>query len=259
MKRINDTELKEFLDEKVAYYNNPGFIFSDPISIPHRFTKKEDIEIAGFLTATISWGQRTSILKNANVLIGLMDDEPFDFVLNFSKKDLSPFKKFIHRTFNGDDCIYFMNALQKIYKEKQSIESLFTENINDNTKLDYQSAITGWRRYFFSMPHPKRTLKHFANPEKGSAAKRINMFLRWLIRSDSCGVDFGLWKHKSSLLTCPLDVHSANVARKLGLLKRKQNDWKAAAELTGKLRNFDPNDPVKYDFALFGLGVFEKF
>ncbi len=259
MIRVKNTELKEFLDEKVALYNHPRFIHHDPISIPHRFSRREDIEIAGFLTATIAWGQRPTILKNARTLLNHMDEAPYDFILNFSKRDLLPFQKFVHRTFNGDDCIYFLKALQKIYREKHSLESLFTDHFDEHTDKDYKDAISGWRRFFFSLPHPTRTLKHFANPLEGSAAKRINMFLRWIIRSDTSGVDFGLWKLKSSLLTCPLDVHSARVARKLGLLKRKQNDWQAAAELTARLRNFDAIDPVKYDFALFGLGVFEKF
>ncbi len=259
MKRLKNSELKEFLDEKVAIYNHPRFIYLDPISIPHRFYKKEDIEIAGFLTATIAWGQRTTILKNATSLLNHMDNSPYDFILNFSKSDLLLFQKFVHRTFNSDDCVYFLNALQKIYREKSSLESLFIEQLDEHNNIDFKEAINGWRRFFFSLPYPNRTLKHFANPLEGSAAKRINMFLRWLIRSDNCGVDFGLWKLKSSLLTCPLDVHSARVARKLGLLKRKQNDWKAASELTARLRIFDPNDPVKYDFALFGLGVYEKF
>ena len=259
MKGLKNSDLKEFLDEKVAIYNHPSFIHNDPISIPHRYSKKEDIEIAGFLTATIAWGRRTSILKNATTLLNYMDDAPYEFILNFSKNDLLPFQKFVHRTFNGDDCIYFLKALQKIYKEKKSLESLFTDHFDEHSNTDYKEAINGWRRFFFSLPYPPRTLKHFANPLEGSAAKRINMFLRWLIRNDSCGVDFGLWNLKSSLLTCTLDVHSGRVARKLGLLKRKQNDWQAAAELTTRLRIFDPNDPVKYDFALFGLGVYEKF
>ena len=259
MKRLKKSELKEFLDEKVLLYNHPRFIQTDPISIPHQFSKKEDIEISGFLTSTIAWGQRATILQNSNMLLNFMNETPHDFILNFSNKNLKPFQNFVHRTFNGTDCIYFLKALQKIYREKNSLETLFTSHFDELNDPDFKAAIFKCRSYFFSLPHPARTLKHFANPVDGSAAKRINMFLRWLIRKDSNGVDFGLWKLKSSHLTCPLDVHSARVARKLGLLKRKQNDWKAAVELTSQLRNFDPNDPVKYDFALFGLGVFEKF
>ena len=259
MKRLKNLELKSFLDEKAEQYNTNQFISDDPISIPHQFIKKEDIEIAGFLTATISWGQRPVIIRNANKLITFMDHAPFDFIRGFSARDLSPFRNFVHRTFNGDDCIHFMKALQKIYCEKKSLETIFTDNFNPDNHNDFKEAITAWRRYFFSIPHMKRTLKHFANPDEGSAAKRINMFLRWMIRNDRSGVDFGIWKLKPAYLTCPLDVHSARAARKLGLLKRKQNDWQAATELTNNLRKFDPADPVKYDFALFGLGVFEKF
>lgn len=258
MKKLRSQELKDFLDEKYTLYNRSEFIQEDPVSIPHRFSKKEDIEISGFLAATIAWGQRPVIIKNANALLNRMDESPHEFVISFSKKDLKPFKSFVHRTFNGDDCTYFMLALQNIYREKKSLETLFTEHTND-VHADYKEAINGWRKFFFSLPHPQRTLKHFAHPLEGSAAKRINMFLRWMIRKDVSGVDFGLWKLNAARLTCPLDVHSARVARKLGLLKRNQNDWQAASELTLALKTFDKNDPVKYDFALFGLGVFEKF
>jgi uncharacterized protein (TIGR02757 family) len=259
MKRLRDDELKDFLDEKVAYYNRPIFIADDPVSIPHMFSKKEDIEIAAFLVATISWGQRKTILKNANTLLNWMGHSPYDFILNYSGKDLVPFKKFVHRTFNGEDCIYYLLALRKIYSEHRSIEVLVKSLSNENNCTDYKEVIHGWRNYFFSHSPPERTLKHFANPVSGSAAKRINMFLRWMIRSDNSGVDFGLWNMDPSLLTCPLDVHSGRVARKLGLLKRNQNDWQAATELTSMLKTFNANDPVKYDFALFGLGVYEKF
>ena len=259
MKKLKNEELREFLNEKARLYNRPFFINSDPISIPHRFSKKEDIEIAAFLTATIAWGQRPVILRNANHLLGLMDVAPHDFIQNFSKRDLLPFRKFVHRTFNGDDCTYFLKALQKIYSENLSLENLFSKYFNEKKHCDYQQSINQWREYFFSLPHPRRTRKHFASPLEGSAAKRINMFLRWMIRKDSAGVDFGIWKLKPAFLTCPLDVHSARVARKLGLLNRNQNDWQAATELTSNLRKFDSHDPVKYDFALFGLGVFENF
>jgi uncharacterized protein (TIGR02757 family) len=264
-------ELKEFLEEKYALYNKPQFIEVDPVSIPHRFSKKQDIEIAGFLAAAIAWGQRPVILRNANSLLQLMDNAPHEFIVNFKKPDLNPFKTFTHRTFNGGDMIFFLKALQKIYAEHESLEDLFRENHSkarvlsgsrteeDQSNADYRDAIVEWRRFFFTLPHQSRTEKHFANPDKGSAAKRINMFLRWMIRSDTYGVDFGIWKMDTSLLTCPLDVHSGRVARKLGLLKRNANDWQTAVELTRNLKEFDPIDPVKYDFALFGLGVFEKF
>ncbi len=259
MKRLRNEDLKEYLDEKVDAFNRPSFIQDDPISIPHRFTKKEDIEIAAFLAATIAWGQRKVILKNAIALLERMDHSPHEFILNFSRHDYSLFRNYVHRTFNEVDCLYFLKALRKIYSEKGSIENLFSDHFNKKIHTDYKEAINGWRNFFFSLPHPARTQKHFSDPVAGSAAKRINMFLRWMIRKDSSGVDFGIWKLDSSFLTCPLDVHSARVARKLGLLRRSQNDWQAAIELTTNLKKFDPADPVKYDFALFGLGVFEKF
>ncbi len=256
--KFRHDELKDFLEEKYRLYNKPQFIELDPVSIPHRFSKKEDIEIAGFLAATIAWGQRPVILKNADSLLKMMENSPHDFILNFKKPDLTPFKKFIHRTFNGTDCTFFLSSLQNIYREHESLESLFRKSQNKNS-TDYKEAITGWRNAFFSLQHQERTKKHFADPNRGSAAKRINMFLRWMIRKDNYGVDFGIWKLNPALLTCPLDVHSARVARKLKLLKRKNNDWQAAVELSDNLRKFDAGDPVKYDFALFGLGVFEKF
>ena len=259
MVRLKSSDLKDFLDGKVKLYNSPLFIKSDPVSIPHRFQKKEDIEIAGFLTASIAWGKRSIILDNASNLLHRMDNAPFDFITNFSKNDCSDFKNFVHRTFNGIDCIFFLNALKKIYKEKKTLEYFFVHFSEKQNNSDYKEAINGLREFFFSIPHPSRTQKHFANPFAGSAAKRINMFLRWMIRNDANGVDFGLWNLNPALLTCPLDVHSGRVARKLGLLKRNQNDWKAAAELTLNLKKFDSSDPVKYDFALFGLGVFENF
>jgi uncharacterized protein (TIGR02757 family) len=249
---------KEFLEEKTLLYNRSSFIHTDPVSIPHLFSRKEDIEISGFLSATIAWGQRPSILKNATKLIQLMEYSPHDFIRGFTEKDLHRFQHFVHRTFNGIDCIYFLRALRHIYLDYGGLEMVFTSGIK-NTQ-DLKDAIIHCRTIFFELDHLKRTEKHFSNPGEGSAAKRINMFLRWMVRKDKNGVDFGIWKTISpSLLSCPLDVHSGRVARKLGLLKRKQNDWKAVTELTNNLRSFDPQDPVKYDLALFGLGVFEKF
>ena len=249
---ILKTDLKSFLEEKVDQYNRPSFIESDPISIPHRCSKKEDIEISAFLTATISWGQRPTIIRNATELIRRMDFAPHDFILNHAKKDLVQFKNFKHRTFNGVDCICFIQSLRKIYEKHKSLEEVFRGN-------DPRSSIITFRRTFFSVSHPARTEKHISNPEAGSSAKRLNMFLRWIIRNDKRGVDFGIWKNISPAdLRCPLDVHSGSVARELGLLTRKQNDWQAVEELTSRLREFDPNDPVKYDFALFGLGVFRS-
>jgi uncharacterized protein (TIGR02757 family) len=249
-------ELKEFLDEKVLLYNGPSFIELDPVSIPHLFTEKEDIEIAGFFAATIAWGQRPTIIRNAKKLMQWMDNAPHDFVLNFEEEDLKPFKSFVHRTFNGNDCIYFLKALQNIYRHHSGLSHLFTIS-SPGGDDGIKKAIVFCRNKFFELPHMKRTEKHFSNPADGSACKRINMYLRWMVRKDKAGVDFGIWKQSPSLLVCPLDVHSGRIARKLGLLKRKQNDWKAALELTQNLRKFDPSDPVKYDLALFGLGVFE--
>ncbi|NTW32570.1 MAG: TIGR02757 family protein, partial [Bacteroidetes bacterium] len=238
--------------------NKAEFIISDPISIPHLFSKKEDIEISAFLAATIAWGQRVSIVKNAKKLMDLMDMSPYDFIINANDTDFNHFRKFVHRTFNGDDCIFFLKSLRTIYKKFHSLEKLFDSGYSSDKTI--KSAIIECRKTFFSLSHQTRVEKHFSDPEKNSACKRINMFLRWMIRNDKHGVDFGIWKNiPPSALFCPLDVHSANVSRKLGLLTRKQNDWKAAEELTSNLRKFDPNDPAKYDFALFGLGIFDKF
>ena len=254
---MKKAELKEFLDEKVVLYNNPKFIESDPIQIPHLFTKKEDIEIAAFLTATISWGNRTMIIKNSFKMMELLGNSPYDFVLHHQEKDLEPFHNFVHRTFNYIDFQQFIKSLQHIYKNHGGLANALT--IKDGSKT-YQTAIHQFKKLFFEIEHQQRTQKHVSDPLKNSAAKRINMFLRWMVRDDKAGVDFGIWKtHNPAHLSCPLDVHSGNVARKLKLLLRKQNDWKALSELDENLRKLDKNDPVKYDFALFGLGVFEKF
>jgi uncharacterized protein (TIGR02757 family) len=256
-KGLSATDLKEFLDEKADLYNRPSFIELDPISIPHRYTEKEDIEIAGFLAATIAWGNRKMILRNAARIMGLMDDSPFDFVRNHSESDLAGMDKFVHRTFNSEDLIYFIHGLRHIYFNKGGLENIFEIH---KTEHSLQPAIHELKKIFFELPHNKRTEKHVSDPFKGSAAKKINMFLRWMVRKDNRGVDFGIWESISpSVLSCPLDVHSGNVSRKLGLLKRKQNDAKAVLELDMALRSMDSQDPVKYDFALFGLGVFEKY
>jgi uncharacterized protein (TIGR02757 family) len=254
---MNKSELKSFLDEKVILYNNPKFLETDPIQIPHLFSLKEDIEIAAFLVATIAWGNRKSVINNGKRLVAIMDNSPYDFVMNHSEKDREQLSSFVHRTFNGGDLHYFLNALQHIYKEHDGLEEVFAKHAE---KDSMQPAIHHFKKTFFSLPHLSRTEKHVSDPLKNSAAKRINMFLRWMVRDDNAGVDFGIWKTLSpSQLSCPLDVHSGNVARKLKLLKRKQNDAKALQELDTSLRNLDAVDPVKYDFALFGLGVFEKF
>jgi len=254
---MKKAELKEFLDEKVILYNNPKFIDSDPIQIPHLFSKKEDIEISGFLTAIISWGNRTMIIRNAHKMMELLDNSPHDFILNHQEKDLKCLEGFVHRTFNYIDFQQFIKSLKHIYLQHGGLEAILS--IKDQTKT-YQTAINNFKSVFFEVEHQQRTQKHISDPLKNSAAKRINMFLRWMVRNDKSGVDFGVWKtHNPSFLSCPLDVHSGNVARKLKLLLRKQNDWKAVAELDNNLRSLDASDPVKYDFALFGLGVFEKF
>ena len=250
-------ELKEFLDDKVLEYNNPKFIESDPIQIPHQFNLKEDIEIAGFLTATIAWGNRKMIIKNAEKMMDLLGNSPFDFVMNHKPHHLDNFEGFVHRTFNSLDASYFVEALQHIYKNHGGLEAIFS---NYSTTTSTQPAIHKLKQLFFEIPHANRTKKHISDPLKGSAAKRIIMFLRWMVRNDAAGVDFGIWSTISpAILSCPLDVHSGNVARKLGLLARKQNDAKALAELDTSLRKMDKIDPVKYDFALFGLGIFENF
>ena len=255
--QFNRKELKEFLNEKVEKYNNRSFIASDPIQIPHRFTKKEDIEIAGFLSASIAWGNRTMIINNANKLMKLMDDAPYDFVMNHTQSDLDSLEGFVHRTFNSSDLQYFIKGLKNIYENHGGLE---TALLPAEDQEDYQQAISEFKKLFFELPHLSRTQKHVSDPLKGSAAKRISMYLRWMVRSHATGVDFGLWNsHSTSKLSCPLDVHTGNIARKLGILTRKQNDWKAVQEMNITLREFDPEDPVKYDFALFGLGVFEKF
>lgn len=249
--------LKEFLDEKVDLYNRPGFIEADPIAVPHQYERREDIEISAFLAASIAWGNRKMIVQNGFRLMNLMGESPYDFVLNHKESDLKRLDGFVHRTFNGIDLVYFIRALKNIYLYKGGLEAVFSRSVCGTST---QTAIHDFKKEFFSLPHPARTMKHVSDPLNGSAAKRINMLLRWLVRSDNKGVDFGIWKSVSpGQLSCPLDVHSGNVARKLGLLTRKQNDAKALAELDHNLRLMDKDDPVKYDFALFGLGVFEKF
>jgi uncharacterized protein (TIGR02757 family) len=247
-----DQELKWMLEEAYGQFARPDFIDNDPIKIPKRFSSKEDIEIAGFLTATIAWGQRISIIKSANRLMALMDEAPHDFIVNHEAKDRKRFKGFVHRTFNADDAMFFMASLQHIYTKKQGLESAFS---SPEATSNFE-RLSRFHELFFSIEHLDRSKKHVSNPVKGSSAKRLNMFLRWMVRSSKEGIDFGIWKSISaSELMIPLDVHTGNVARKLGLLTRKQDDWKAVNELTQRLTNFDANDPVRYDLALFGMGV----
>lgn len=254
---MNQEEIKSFLDQKVELYNHPNFIESDPIQIPHLFSIKEDIEIAGFLSATIAWGNRKMIIQNSHKMMLLMGNSPYDFVMSHTDTQLEKLENFVHRTFNGQDFSQFIKSLQHIYTNHGGLEFVFAKNIVSNST---QNSISAFKKLFFEIENSKRTQKHISDPENGSAAKRINMFLRWMVRQDNKGVDLGIWKTiPASALSCPLDVHSGNVARKLNLLLRKQNDAKALLELDNNLRFFDKNDPVKYDFALFGLGVFEKF
>ncbi|MBS1646557.1 MAG: TIGR02757 family protein [Bacteroidetes bacterium] len=245
--------IKDFLDDKVRQYNTTSFIENDPISVPHRYTKKEDIEIAGFLAATIAWGNRKIIVRNAHKMLDFFGESPFDFVMQHKQKHLRPMEHFVHRTFNGTDLLYFVSALQHIYKHKGGIEAIFNKY---STAHSTQEAIHQLKNIFFEIKHPSRSTKHLSDPMRGSAAKKINMYLRWMVRHDKQGVDFGIWKQvKPHQLSCPLDVHSGNIARELGLLVRTQNDAKAVQELDKNLRLLDAKDPVKYDFALFGLGA----
>jgi uncharacterized protein (TIGR02757 family) len=254
---LSKEELKDFLDEKSDKYNRVDFIECDPISIPHLYTIKEDIEISGFLTATIAWGNRTQILRNAKLILAFLEDSPYDFIMNHADQDLDRIEGVIHRTFHSNDLIYFIKAMRHIYETYNGIEGIFNRYKTDDS---LQPAIHEFRSRFFELPHNKSTMKHISDPYKGSAAKKINMFLRWMVRKDNKGVDFGLWKSISpAILSCPLDIHSGNTARKLCLITRKQNDSKAVLELDRNLREMDMEDPVRYDFALFGLAVFEKF
>jgi uncharacterized protein (TIGR02757 family) len=258
MQFLSDSELKEFLEEKTLFYNAPGFIENDPVLVPHRFSEQEDIEISAFLSATIAWGNRKSIIKNALVLMNLMDNAPYRFIMEFEERDLKVFSHFVHRTFQPEDCRFFMQSLKNIYENHGGLGHLFQKIYLDTVSLE--KTIMAFRDVFFEVSHLPRTQKHVSDISRGAAAKRLNLFLRWMVRRDKSGVDFGLWdKIPMSALYLPLDVHTANVARKLGLIKSKQNNWDTVNEITLKLRAFDCNDPVKYDYALFGLGIFEKF
>jgi uncharacterized protein (TIGR02757 family) len=250
--------IKQLLDAKFEQFNKPAFIANDPISIPHRFSKKQDIEISGLFAATLAWGQRKTIIANCSKLMEWMDNDPHNFILHHRENDLKRFLTFKHRTFNSTDLLYFIEFLTWYYKRYPSLEDAFAvPEISDTT----EAGLVAFHDLFFSLPDfPKRTIKHISTPARKSACKRINMYLRWMVRDDNMGVDFGIWKKvKPSQLICPCDVHVDRVARKLKLIHRKQVDWMTALELTANLRQLDPVDPVKYDFALFGLGVEEKF
>lgn len=262
------TDLKKFLDTKVDIYNQPSFIKNDPVSIPHLFTKQQDIEISAFFAAIFSWGNRTTIISKSKELMQLMDNAPYEYCKNHDSKDLKRLLGFKHRTFNTTDLLYFIAFFKHHYSNHESLEFAFIPhpqplsiNGEGSNTPNIEESLIFFHNYFFSLPHvPERTKKHIATPERRSSCKRLNMFLRWMVRKDDKGVDFGIWKNFSpSQLICPIDVHVARVARKLGILRRKQTDWQAALELTDYLRTLDKNDPVKYDFALFGLGVMEKF
>jgi len=291
-------ELKDFLDLKAAQYNRPDFIQNDPICIPHQYTKKQDIEIAAFLAAILAWGQRKTIINKCNELFRRMDNEPYQFMLHHSDDDLKGLLGFKHRTFNDTDLLYFVAFFQEHYSQHESLEAAFlapagvfvdgysgiesdglvsADELSDGNAAYSSSAcmlaelalqqpkieraLNYFRVYFFSLPdYPRRTIKHVSSPLQKSTCKRLNMFLRWMVRKDNMGVDFGIWNTlKPADLICPCDVHVDRVARKLGLIERKQTDWRTAVELTAQLLRFDPMDPVKYDFALFGLGIEEKF
>jgi hypothetical protein len=248
--------VQDLLEQKVRQYNRPDFITNDPIAIPHQFSKQPDIEIAGFFAAIFAWGNRTTILNKTRALLQLMDNAPHQFILQHREKELNALLSFKHRTFQSTDLLYFIVFLQHHYKKYESLESAFARS---NSGMEMR--LIDFHDYFFSLPHaPERTRKHVASPGRGSTCKRLNMFLRWMVRKDKSGVDFGIWKTiNPSELICPVDVHVSRVARKLGLIERKQTDWSTALELTEALRAFDPKDPVKYDFALFSLGANEKF
>lgn len=250
------SSLKDLLDDKVEQFNQPEFIPNDPICIPHRFTRKQDIEIAGLFAATFAWGQRKTIINKSSELLSLMDNSPYDFIVNHKESDLKPFLNFKHRTFNPTDALYFIHFLNYYYNDFDSLEEAFLTTGNSTIK----NGLIKFQELFFSLEEaPNRTKKHVSTPARKSACKRLNMYLRWMVRQDANGVDFGIWKKiNPSNLICPCDVHVDRVARRYGLLNRKKTDWLAAEELTNNLIKFDPNDPVKYDFALFGLGILEK-
>ena len=253
---MTQTDLKEFLDSRVEMYNQHGFIENDPIVIPHEYSKPQDIEITGFWAAVLAWGQRVTIINKCRELFALMDGSPHDFILNHSEQDLKKLLDFKHRTFNTTDTLYFIRFLNHHYSKHDSLEDLFVTNGGD-----MESALINFHNSFFSLDlYPERTRKHIPTPARNSACKRMNMFLRWMVRKDEKGVDFGLWDRISPAdLICPCDLHVDRVARKLGLITRKQTDWRTAVELTESLREFDPDDPVKYDYALFGLGIEERY
>ena len=252
-----DFDLKDFLDKKVDEYNQPGFIPNDPIVIPHQFSAKQDIEIMGFLASIMAWGQRKTIINKCKELIVRMDGGPYDYIMNHQEQDLKSLLGFKHRTFNDTDILYFVSFFRHHYQHFESLEDAFLVGQENRGEVDLEMALNAFKTYFFSLPdYPARTRKHISSPAQKSTVKRINMFLRWMVRQDNKGVDFGIWNRLSPKdLICPCDVHVERVARKFGLITLDKVNWKTAQELTANLRLLDPLDPVKYDFALFGLGV----
>jgi uncharacterized protein (TIGR02757 family) len=256
---VDARTLKKLLDQKAGYYNRPSFIAADPVQIPHLFSKKQDIEIAGFFASIFAWGNRTTIIAKSMRLMQMMDMAPHQFVLHCTASDIVRLEGFKHRTFNYDDLLFFIDFFKNHYERHQSLETAFSQWMGPGDDT-VEHALNGFRRYIFSADHLKRTEKHIGSPQQKSACKRLNMYLRWMVRQDNHGVDFGIWKRiKPAQLICPLDVHVVRVARHLGLLTRNATDWQAALELTMHLRQMNANDPVKYDFALFGLGVMEHY
>jgi len=262
--KLSILDLKDFLDAKVELYNRPDFIPLDPISIPHQFSHKQDIEIAGFFAATLAWGQRVTVINKCKELLLIMDSAPYQFLINHTESDLKPFEKFKHRTFNATDALYFIESLSTYYRNHETLEDAFLatpEQVLKNPDFPMEAGLINFHNKFFSLPdYPPRTIKHVSTPARKSACKRLNMFLRWMVRQNSQGVDFGIWKKLSpAQLVCPCDVHVERVARKLKLIKGKGMNWQTALELTSNLRKLDAADPVKYDFALFGLGISERY
>jgi uncharacterized protein (TIGR02757 family) len=256
---MDQAVLQKFLTCKAEQYNNSSFIEGDPVSIPHRFTQLQDIEISGFFAAMLSWGRRSIIIKHCDVLLDLMGHAPYDFILHHKASDLKPLLSFSHRTFNGTDLVYFVSFLHEYYSTFLSLESAFSTHLDEGDR-NVKKALIGFQQIAFAGEYPERTRKHLASPAQNSACKRMNLFLRWMVRSDHLGVDFGLWKHISpSQLVIPMDVHVSRVAKRFGLIESDAVNWKNAEVLTDRLREYDPDDPTKYDFALFGLGIMEKF
>ncbi|MGB3226346.1 MAG: TIGR02757 family protein [Saprospiraceae bacterium] len=252
-------QLKTYLEAQIEKFNSILFIPNDPISIPHQFQLKQDIEIIGFWIAVLSWGNRKSIIQSGSRLIAFMEGSPYQFILHHQEKDRQPFESFVHRTFNGEDAFYFLEFFQNYYRTNASLETAFSKGLSVDD-LHVGKALIHFRKEFIAYTNPpRRTLKHISSPESNSRCKRLLMFLRWMVRKDNKGVDFGIWETiKTAQLLMPLDVHVEKIARKLGMLQRKQSDWKAVLELSSRCTELDPNDPVKYDFALFGLGLLEK-